>query len=389
MVMENLYTTGQFAKMANVTERTIRYYDKIGLLKPSFVMQNGYRKYSDKDFFNLQKILSLRYLGFPIEEIFPIILNENDINIQDSFKMQIELLDKKITHMQSLKEALKSANKNAEKNDFDWKKVIDLVRLTTMENDLVEQYKNSTNLTVRINLHEKYSVNKIGWFQWLFGQIDFTRINRLLEIGCGNGKLWEENKMDLRNREIFLSDASEGMVNEVRQKLGKNYNCIVAECELIPFKDSYFDAIIANHVLFYVNDIEKGLEEITRVLKKNEFFYCSTYGIDHMKEISDLVKEFDERIYLSENHLYEKFGLENGEILLNKYFSKVTKIDYEDYLVVDKVQPLIDYILSCHGNQNEYIGKRMDEFKEFVSEKINKDKPIKITKNAGLFICQL
>ena len=33
--MEKYYTTGQFAKMAGVTLRTIRYYDKIGLLKPT------------------------------------------------------------------------------------------------------------------------------------------------------------------------------------------------------------------------------------------------------------------------------------------------------------------------------------------------------------------
>ena len=42
--MEKKYSTGTFAKLANVTERTIRYYDKIGLLKPSFVMKNGYRQ---------------------------------------------------------------------------------------------------------------------------------------------------------------------------------------------------------------------------------------------------------------------------------------------------------------------------------------------------------
>ena len=66
----NYYKTGKFAKLANVSERTIRYYDKIGLLKPSFVMENGYRQYSDLDLLKLQKILSLKHLGFSIEEIF-------------------------------------------------------------------------------------------------------------------------------------------------------------------------------------------------------------------------------------------------------------------------------------------------------------------------------
>ena len=36
--MEKLYSTGEFAKMAGVTLRTIRYYDKIGLLKQKFLI---------------------------------------------------------------------------------------------------------------------------------------------------------------------------------------------------------------------------------------------------------------------------------------------------------------------------------------------------------------
>ena len=54
--MDQYYTTGEFARMAHVTIRTIRYYDKKGLLKPSFINESGYRMYSDEDFLKLQKI---------------------------------------------------------------------------------------------------------------------------------------------------------------------------------------------------------------------------------------------------------------------------------------------------------------------------------------------
>ena len=39
----NFYTTGKFAAKAGVTERTLRYYDKIGLLKPKKNEENSYR----------------------------------------------------------------------------------------------------------------------------------------------------------------------------------------------------------------------------------------------------------------------------------------------------------------------------------------------------------
>lgn len=379
----NYYKTGQFAKLANVSERTIRYYDKIGLLKPSFVMENGYRQYSDLDLLKLQKILSLKHLGFSIEEIFPMVMDNT--NLKESFDLQIDLIEDKISHLQSLKDALKRASQTP---DLSWNMILSLVQLSNEETNIIEQYKNAKNLNDRISLHEKYSINKQGWFNWLFNQIDFSKVNRLLELGCGNGKLWQENKIDLRNREIFLSDISEGMVEEVRNKLGSDFNCIVADAEKIPFKDSYFDSIIANHVLFYLNDLNLGLKEIDRVLKSDGILYCSTYGKNHMKEITEIVQNFDSRISLSNHSLYDIFGLENGEDILSKYFSNIQRMDYQDSLAITESKPLIDYIMSCHGNQNEILGPRLNEFKEYIEELLENNGKIVVTKEAGLFVCR-
>ena len=378
----NYYKTGQFAKLANVSERTIRYYDKIGLLKPSFVMENGYRQYSDLDLLKLQKILSLKHLGFSIEEIFPMVMDNTDL--KESFDLQIDLIEDKISHLQSLKDALKRASQAP---DLSWNMILSLVQLSNEETNIIEQYKNAKNLNDRISLHEKYSTNKQGWFSWLFEKIDFSKVNRLLELGCGNGKLWQENKIDLRNREIFLSDISDGMVDEVRNKLGSNFNCIVANAEKIPFKDAYFDTIIANHVLFYLNDLNLGLKEIDRVLRPNGIFYCSTYGKEHMKEITEIVQNFDSRINLSNHSLYDIFGLENGEEILKHYFSNVERMDYEDHLEITESKPLIDYIMSCHGNQNEILGPRLAEFKEYIESLLKENGKITVTKQAGLFVC--
>lgn len=379
----NYYKTGQFARLANVSERTIRYYDKIGLLKPSFVMENGYRQYSDLDLLKLQKILSLKHLGFSIEEIFPMVMDNT--NLKESFELQIDLIEDKISHLQSLKDALKRASQSS---NLSWNMILSLVQLSNEETNIIEQYKNAKNLNDRICLHEKYSTNSQGWFNWLFEKIDFSKVNRLLELGCGNGKLWQENKIDLRNREIFLSDISEGMVDEVRNKLGSDFNCIVADAEKIPFKDAYFDSIIANHVLFYLNDLNQGLKEISRVLKPNGVLYCSTYGSNHMKEITDIVQSFDSRINLSNHSLYDVFGLENGESILKQYFTSVQRMDYQDSLEITESKPLIDYIMSCHGNQNEILGPRLSEFKEYIEELLQNDGKIVVTKQAGLFVCE-
>lgn len=382
----NKYKTSEFAKLVNTTERTIRYYDKIGLLKPSFVMDNGYRVYTDKDLLRMQKIISLKHLGFSIDEIFPLVSTED--NVKDSFELQLNLLNSRISHLEIIRDTIEKILAGNNSGKMDWNLITKLIQLENNESSIVEQYKNSNNLNIRIQLHDKFSVNKEGWFPWLFKHIDFKGVTRLLEVGCGNGKLWESNRINLRNREIFLSDISKGMVEDVRKKLGRDFNCICFDCQKIPFKDDYFDALIANHVLFYMNDISKALSEICRVLKQSGTFYCSTYGKNHMKEINEIVSKFDSSIKLSQNNLYDSFGLENGEEILNDHFSDVELIMYEDALKITESKPLVDYIMSCHGNQNEIIGPKIREFKMYIENIINKKKCIYITKQAGIFICK-
>jgi len=270
----------------------------------------------------------------------------------------------------------------------EWDKIITLLQLSKYDEEIIEQYRTSKNLDVRIQLHEKYSHNKLGWFNWLYSQLDFSHANRILEIGCGDGKLWENKTLDFRNREVFLSDASSGMIEEVKKKLGDDFSFMIFDCEQIPFKKNYFDIVIANHVLFYLKDLNLGLKEVERVLVEDGSFYCSTYGKNHMKEITELVKEFDSRIVLSRNCLYDQFGIENGKDILNSYFKNVDLVMYDDYLEVDDSEPLIDYIMSCHGNQNEILKNQLHQFKLFLDQKIMEKGHIRITKQAGLFKCK-
>ena len=74
-----------------------------------------------------------------------------------------------------------------------------------------------------------------------------------------------------------------------------------------------------------------------------------------MKEISQLVSRFDERIVLSANKLYEKFGRENGAHVLEPWFSRVEWISYEDGLLVSDPEPLISYILSCQTTTKNFV----------------------------------
>lgn len=385
--MSNYYKTGEFAKMANLSIRTIRYYDKIDLLKPSQIADNGYRLYSDKDFIKLQKILSLKYLGFSLDDIFSMTINDSYLTLQESLSLQKKMIDQKIENLQNIKESLQKTEELITKSqNIDWKVILDNINFNTMEKDLIEQYKNSTNIDIRIKLHEKYSVNPLHWFEWMFSQYKLQEDMKVLEIGCGNGELWQRNTIP--NINLVLSDISQGMLEDAKSNLkdikNTSYQCF--DCHHIPYDDHCFDVVIANHVLFYVQDIHQVLQEVYRVLKPDGVFYCSTYGSLHMKEITDLVKEFDPKITLSNIKLYDIFGLENGESILKDYFHHVELRKHDDYLLVDNSDDIINYILSCHGNQSDYILKNYQSFKNYMDRKVHKN--IKITKDAGMFICR-
>lgn len=394
MSEKKYYTTGDFAKRARVTIRTIRYYDKRGILKPSYRGENGYRMYTDEDFARLQKILALKYLGFSLEEIMALTINDNQVDINQSLQMQKELIAKRIRHLEMMNQALEETQEVLHQSHAtDWNQILNLIHMTSMEHALVDHYKNTVNLDVRIDLHRRYSQNPVPWFQWLYNQIDFSRADRILELGCGNGELWSyARQQDLEDKTIYLTDISAGMVEDVQKRMGDapmgDFLYQTADCQNIPFEKQHFQIVIANHVLFYAKNMNQALKEIRRVQTENGTFYCTTYGKEHMREITELVQEFDNRIRLSEIELNEIFGLENGEKILKQHFDDVHLELYEDTLVVDEAEPLLDYIMSCHGNQSEILSMRQLEFKEFLQKKISETGSIKIRKKAGLYICK-
>ena len=71
------YSIRELSELAGVSARTLRYYDEIGLLKPLYVSDAGYRFYGDSEVAVLQQILFYRGRGFDLKQIRRIIYEEN------------------------------------------------------------------------------------------------------------------------------------------------------------------------------------------------------------------------------------------------------------------------------------------------------------------------
>ena len=388
MKKQGYYTTGEFAEKAHVTLRTIRWYDSKNLLKPSAYTEGGARLYTDADLAKLQQILLFKYLGFSLDDIREMVMTGGDEEyLLGSLDIQKKLVQEKIEELNDVYQALDRTKDAIEKHHGkELNAMLNLIHITGADQSLKTQYLNSTNVAARIRLHSEYSVNQEGWFPWLYRMSEIQDGMNILEIGCGNGALWLENMNYIPPHvHITLSDISDGMLRDARNSINDerfSFSCFNAE--KIPFEDESFDVVYANHMLFYCDNIDLVVKECRRVLKKGGKLICSTYSKRHMKEITELVQEFDKDIVLSSDVLYEKFGLNNGNEILNRYFGSVECIRYEDFIEISDSEPLINYIVSCHGNQNRILIDHYREFRDFVADKVKNG--FHITKDAGIFI---
>jgi ubiquinone/menaquinone biosynthesis C-methylase UbiE len=202
---------------------------------------------------------------------------------------------------------------------------------------LERQYRTAQNLETRIALHERFSTNPESFPRWVFDRLRLELTADVLEVGCGNGNLWYSNRDRIPpGLRLTLTDFSEGMIGEARARLGGLATYLVADVQELPFADSCFDLVIANHMLFHVPDRERAVDEIARVLRSGGVLVATTNGRDHLRELRTSGKEQWSR----------SFGLENGPAQLVRRFTDVEVVPFPNSLEVTQVEPLLDFVRS-------------------------------------------
>lgn len=123
---KNFYKIGEISKLYNISSDTLRHYDKIGLISPDFVGENGYRYYSQKQIWKLNTIRNFRSLGIGLDDIQEFLDERNLKTTEEILEFQLETLKMKILRLEELKEEVenKIENINYFKNFKDYDKPI-------------------------------------------------------------------------------------------------------------------------------------------------------------------------------------------------------------------------------------------------------------------------
>ena len=250
------------------------------------------------------------------------------------------------------------------------------------------QYATSDTLRTRISIHERYSVNRQDFKDWIFEHYDLQPGMRILELGCGNAEMWKKHIGELpEGCELLLTDASAGMLEEARRQLGEREHVRYAQVDAmeIPYGDADFDAVIANLMFYHVPDIDRALAEIRRVLKPDGWFACATNGEQGIGSfLAEVFSDFDASGRMQE--IATRFSLENGTRRLMKHFRSVHMLRRDDALDITDAEDLADYVLSLASMAELRALPRKEILRRFQGRMT--EGHLLIPKVYGMFLCK-
>ncbi len=256
---------------------------------------------------------------------------------------------------------------------------------------LGDQYKDAGNLNARIDLHARFSTNPCGWFRWLFEQLRLSPVCRILDLGCGPGKMWWENRQHIpRGWSLCLSDFSVGMVVAAKHALAAVPNVFsyqIIDAQRLPLRDGTFNCVIANHMLYHVPDRSRALHEIARVLTPGGCLIASTVGDNHLKEIDKQLGAVGVSQELLGRSMSRTFTLENGAAQLRSVFGEVTLYRYADALEVTEIDPLMAYVRSM-GSAHQMSAASLERVRAHFAAEIERHGAARISKDSGLFVAR-
>ena len=197
-------TVGEVAKKMDVTVRTLQHYDKEGLLSPSAISEGGRRLYTDKDIAKLHQILSLKHLGFSLDDIKNRLMPLDTPNeIAAVLEQQATAVQRKIDSLsESLRELEALRAEVLQMQSVDFKKYADIIVNLQMKND----------------------------YYWLIRHFDDQTLDHIRShFDKDSGKAFMDTFVQLQDEAIRLQNAGIPTDSDEAQRFAKAYWNMITE----------------------------------------------------------------------------------------------------------------------------------------------------------------
>ena len=173
--------------------------------------------------------------------------------------------------------------------------------------------------------------------------------SRVLEVGCGTGALASRMARDI-GCAVVAVDSSSAMVDAARSA---GVDARIGTVEQLPYANGAFDAAVAAWMLYHVDDLERGLGELVRVVAPGGCLVAVTNGAAALAEVYKAA---------GGAKLHSRFSSENGEELLLRHFDSVSRTDFRPRAVFDDREALAGYLRSLDRSE---LADRLDDGMQF------------------------
>jgi MerR family transcriptional regulator, thiopeptide resistance regulator len=214
--MEVIWKIGELAKQTGLTVRTLHHYDQIGLLHPSHTTTAGHRLYTADNVEQLQQIVSLKHLGFSLEEIKQVQKNPG-FNSQELLRIQITRLNKNIQLQEDLRAQLKE--------------IYEMLR--THQQVTPERFLTTIQL-IKISQSDYFNQDQIKEMKMNYKLLDFKELMEMEENG-------QELISDFRKKMESGISVDDPVVFELAQKWMKLFSTLTVDFQSVSHSaESYY-----------------------------------------------------------------------------------------------------------------------------------------------------
>lgn len=389
--MDKYYTIGQLAKLAGISVKTLRVYERKGLLLPERNEENDYRIYGEESVKTLGKIQLMKYLDFSLDQIADFLQLYENTSRENMLLEQKRLLEKKREQLNTVIAHVDRAVQECrgEEQDAD-----DFVKAL----GIIIKNQRADELVWRLNRHAD---EPRGWSRFIFDKAGMKQGMQVLDAGAGWGNLWRYNQerlpkqlhVDCVDKHNTHMDTFCGYIKD-QQSEGNFSECEFSflwdDLETMSIKGPY-ERIFFNHVAGHINDRTALYRKFSSALNENGVFVCTWGGLLFYEKIQPLFREFfDENEYAELEKLYQKHRahVEEWENELHAAFPKLKKHSYVITLHFETAEEFTEYIQQvCRPVRGSLELKRRD-FLVFLERFKNEYGQYTFERDTYLYCCK-
>jgi len=257
--MKNRYLVNEIAKFFDVTTDTIRYYDKLDIIKPDKNEENKYRYYSREDLISFSYVFLLKKLGLSLKHI-EVLLNHNSldtsISILNKRKEEIEETIKELNMVKDMIDDYNQSNINTYSN-------LDNINIDDNVFILYQEINEKHPFNLIIKQFEELELNKIPLFTFCFEKEVFlsvnfknamiSKYNSKFAISIKTNKNDIVNKEKLRNFKVF--NPNRCFVTTIKCHTNKDYSSYARLKDLLEENNLVVNGVVLYRAVSFRNNI--------------------------------------------------------------------------------------------------------------------------------------